>query len=101
MKTNSPTTDRYAFKKPGGTIEYVEAGFIRTMEIAIRRILAEPHGCRFCDSGILRNPSKTHDHDCGYDMAKESLHEPHPRTWCACENSSNDRISDPAKRRVD
>ncbi len=33
---------------------------------AMKAILADPHGCRFCDYGILRNPSKDHDNTCGY-----------------------------------
>ncbi len=43
------------------------------VEAALRRILDEPHGCRFCDSGKLRNPLGGHDDDCGYEMATFAL----------------------------
>jgi hypothetical protein len=33
---------------------------------ALRRIADDPHGCRFCDYGNLRNPEKDHDSDCPY-----------------------------------
>lgn len=39
-------------------------------EPAIRAILAEPHGCPFCDSGKLRNPNKGHGESCGFAMAE-------------------------------
>ena len=35
----------------------------------LRRILAGPAGCPFCDSGKLRNPQKDHDEDCGFALA--------------------------------
>lgn len=42
---------------------------------AISAILIEPFGCRFCDSGKLRNPDKAHDDDCGYLIAQRTLAE--------------------------
>lgn len=42
---------------------------------ALKLILADPHGCRFCDSGKLRNPSKEHDNDCGYFAAERVFSE--------------------------
>lgn len=36
---------------------------------ALLRLLAEPHGCPFCDSGKLRNPAKDHTDDCPYKVA--------------------------------
>jgi hypothetical protein len=46
------------------------------IEAALRRIVASPYGCRFCDSGKLRtpnNPAKDHDDDCGFLMADAAL----------------------------
>jgi hypothetical protein len=40
---------------------------------ALTAILADPHGCRFCDSGKLRNPKKEHDDTCGYLLAATAL----------------------------
>lgn len=40
---------------------------------ALERLLAEPHGCRFCDSGTLRRPGREHDRECGYAMARRAL----------------------------
>lgn len=43
---------------------------------AIRGLLAEPYGCRFCDSGTLRkpnDPAKDHDSDCPYAVAHAAL----------------------------
>lgn len=37
---------------------------------AISAILADPHGCVFCDSGKLRNPTKDHTPECGYSLAR-------------------------------
>lgn len=37
-------------------------------EDAIRGLLAEPHGCAFCDSGLLRS-DKPHAKDCPYEVA--------------------------------
>lgn len=45
-------------------------------EQALRAILADPGGCRFCDSGKLRNPNdpaKGHDPWCGYALAEIAL----------------------------
>ena len=36
---------------------------------ALRALMANPHGCRFCDYGMLRNPAKGHDDDCPYLLA--------------------------------
>lgn len=35
----------------------------------LKSIISDPHGCRFCDYGKLRNPAKEHDEACGYSMA--------------------------------
>jgi hypothetical protein len=46
--------------------------------VALRAILADPHGCRFCDYGKLRtpdDPSKAHDSTCGYLLAELALAE--------------------------
>lgn len=43
---------------------------------ALEVILEEPHGCPFCDSGILRtpnNPAKSHTENCGYYRARLAL----------------------------
>lgn len=40
------------------------------MLTALQRILAEPYGCAFCDSGKLRNPAKDHDENCGFALAR-------------------------------
>lgn len=40
---------------------------------ALHAILADPHGCRFCDSGVLRDPAKEHDHSCGFELARAAL----------------------------
>lgn len=42
---------------------------------ALRAILAEPHGCSLCDSGVPRNPAKGHQPDCPYEMARAVLAE--------------------------
>jgi len=36
---------------------------------ALAALIANPHGCRFCDYGVLRtpnDPAKSHDDDCPY-----------------------------------
>ena len=54
------------------------------LEKALRAILADPYGCRFCDSGKLRTPADPkyrhmleacteHDDSCGYGLAKTAL----------------------------
>lgn len=46
------------------------------IEAAGRRILAEPFGCPFCDSGKLRkpdDPAKNHLPDCGFAMMARAL----------------------------
>lgn len=40
---------------------------------ALAAIIAEPHGCVFCDSGKLRKPDKPHTPDCGFALANEIL----------------------------
>lgn len=47
----------------------------RTREVraALQAILADPHGCVFCDSGRLRNPEKDHRPECGYALAVKAL----------------------------
>lgn len=40
---------------------------------ALRALVRDGHGCRFCDSGKLRNPSKGHDPECGYVKAEKVL----------------------------
>lgn len=42
-------------------------------EAALKRILAKPDGCPWCDSGVLRNPKKSHSDDCGFKLARETL----------------------------
>ncbi len=37
---------------------------------ALTALVANPHGCRFCDYGTLRNPEKPHDDDCPYATAE-------------------------------
>ena len=49
---------------------------IEELEAALLRILAEPDGCPFCDSGKLRtpdNPAKGHNGECGFFMAQKAL----------------------------
>lgn len=46
------------------------------LEKALRAILAEPHGCVFCDSGKLRNPVKHHAIGCGFWLASCALQQP-------------------------
>lgn len=46
------------------------------LRYALELILAEPHGCAFCDSGKLRNPNnpaKGHTDECGFDAAHRAL----------------------------
>lgn len=45
----------------------------RQLETALRAILAEPYGCRFCDSGKLRDAKKAHESGCGYGVAEAVL----------------------------
>lgn len=40
---------------------------------AVQEIFREPYGCPFCDSGILRNPKKSHSDDCGFELARLAL----------------------------
>jgi hypothetical protein len=40
---------------------------------ALLWILAEPHGCAFCDSGKLRNLNKGHDERCGFAKAQDLI----------------------------
>lgn len=40
---------------------------------ALTAILREPYGCVFCDSGVLRDPKKSHRDDCGYTLARKAL----------------------------
>ena len=43
---------------------------------ALEVILEEPHGCPFCDSGVLRKPNdpdKSHTENCGYHLAAQAL----------------------------
>jgi hypothetical protein len=54
--------------------EYADsANHSEKVKAALTRILAEPYGCAFCDSGKLRNLNKDHDYDCGYAMARAVL----------------------------
>lgn len=43
------------------------------MRTALLAILADPHGCPFCDSGKLRNPNKGHTDECGFALAQAAL----------------------------
>lgn len=52
-------------------LEYDE---LSNAHAVIRTLLADPHGCPFCDSGKLRSPNKGHDPGCGFRMANELLH---------------------------
>lgn len=61
-------------------------GYLNTAEHALRLILADPHGCAYCDSGKLRNPAKGHDPVCGYHVAALALNLP--------ENSKSSRPGD-------
>lgn len=42
----------------------------RPLEEAILGLIDDPHGCVFCDYGVLRNPSKTHRDGCPYAVAR-------------------------------
>lgn len=44
-------------------------GLCLRLESALSAILADPYGCRFCDSGKLRHPHGCHDPECGYGRA--------------------------------
>lgn len=48
-------------------------GYLNAAEHALRLILADPHGCAYCDSGKLRNPAKEHDPVCGYFVADQVM----------------------------
>jgi hypothetical protein len=63
---------------------------IAQLRQALEAILAEPHGCVFCDSGLLRcdNPNfksfykgerKEHESDCGFAMARAALSSTTPK----------------------
>lgn len=54
-------------------LEFVDQDRIKPLENAISAILREPYGCPFCDSGVLRNPSKQHDSNCGFYMAQKAV----------------------------
>jgi len=57
------------------SLEEVHDSNIRPLRNALKAIMAEPHGCVFCDSGKLRNPNKDHDPACGYALALDALGE--------------------------
>jgi len=40
---------------------------------AAKRLLEDPHGCPFCDSGKLRNPEKSHTANCAFAMTRAAL----------------------------
>lgn len=42
---------------------------------ACYRLLDNPYGCVFCDYGRLRNPSKPHEEDCEYAVARAVIDE--------------------------
>lgn len=42
---------------------------VSRLQGVIKAILDDPHGCVFCDSGKLRNPSKDHTPECGFARA--------------------------------
>ena len=44
--------------------------FCESADVALGRLLKEPHGCAFCDSGELHNPNKPHEVDCGFPLAE-------------------------------
>jgi hypothetical protein len=62
-----------------GSVEYPgEAAYdaeLQTTRAALRALLANPHGCRFCDSGELRREDRSHDDDCPYLVAGDVLGE--------------------------
>ena len=48
-------------------------GELKRKTKALEHVLAEPYGCPFCDSGKLRNPCKSHDANCGFELARAAL----------------------------
>jgi hypothetical protein len=64
------------YEDPSEAVRFAQAfhdGSVRELLHALELILAEPHGCPFCDSGKLRkpmNPAKGHTADCGFDAAQ-------------------------------
>lgn len=68
------TTDNQAGSAAAPGASAVTWPVVRRLEQALkalRLIIADPYGCRFCDSGKLRNPSKDHDEACGFAMADD------------------------------
>lgn len=47
---------------------------------ALKAIMAEPHGCRFCDYGKLRRPESGHDSWCQWQAAHAALAKAEGRT---------------------
>lgn len=40
---------------------------------AVELLIADPWGCAFCDSGVLRNPAKGHRGDCHFEIARRAV----------------------------
>jgi hypothetical protein len=40
---------------------------------AFNELLMDPHGCKFCDSGRLRNPQKEHTDECGFGQIQKIM----------------------------
>lgn len=40
---------------------------------ALKAIIDQPYGCRFCDSGKLRDASKSHDDNCAFMLARAAI----------------------------
>lgn len=58
--------DSLEAEPPGHTRE-------QELEAALRGLLAEPYGCSLCNSGVSRNPTKGHQPDCPYEIARAVL----------------------------
>jgi hypothetical protein len=67
------------YSDPAEAVRFAQAfhdGSVRRLLYALELILAEPHGCPFCDSGKLRkpiDPTKGHTDDCGFDAARQAI----------------------------
>lgn len=46
------------------------------LRLVLRRLMLNPHGCRFCDSGKSRRTPAEHDHDCVWVEASKLLDGP-------------------------
>lgn len=87
------TAQHWVQDKTRGPIEHPDAIFIEhapedvatllraldNAQAALRGLLADPYGCPFCDSGVLRNPAKDHLSDCSYKVAQTLLSDEVPQ----------------------